>query len=234
MPFLNQPEVINDFAFRSIHVEAVIGKQIVETYYSNKPAKSYYLGCSTGGRQAMQTAHLYPDDFDGFVAGAPAVDWNVLIGSGGIGAKDVDAPFARPANGFITADLWPIITNEIMKQCDALDGLVDRIISEPDDCKFDPKPLLCKNGTTSGCLNEKQIDALQRIYSPMTEPDGKLLAPRFDPGAEDNSGWELEFSGTFNPFVIVSFLLPRLIQGLIHLPLGLVQICSIQRFQPFF
>lgn len=74
--FLNHPEVINDFAYRSIHVEAVIGKQLVEAYYKRKPANSYYLGCSTGGRQAVQTASLYPHDFDGIIGGSPAVDWS--------------------------------------------------------------------------------------------------------------------------------------------------------------
>ena len=201
---MNHPEVIIDFAHRSIHVEAVIGKEIVEAYYHSKPAKSYYLGCSTGGRQAMQTALMYPDDFDGFVAGAPAVDWNVLVGAVGLGSKFVDAPFARPMHGFITAGLWSIISNEIMKQCDALDGLVDRIISVPDNCKFDPAPLLCKNGATSGCLNKAQLEALYKIYSPMYEPDGELLFPRFDPGAEDNGEWVLWFSGNMTIYTNVS------------------------------
>jgi hypothetical protein len=203
---LNHPEVINDFAYRSIHVEAVIGKKIVEAYYHSKPAKSYYLGCSTGGRQAMQTALMYPDDFDGFLAGAPAVHWHGLEGGGGIAAKFVDAPFARPENGFITADLWNIIANETMKQCDALDGLVDRTISVPDNCKFDPAPLLCKNGTTSGCLNKAQLEAAYKIYSPILEPNGELLFPRFDPGAEDNGEWVIWYSGNMNIYINVSSL----------------------------
>jgi hypothetical protein len=49
--FLNNPEVINDFAFRAVHVGAEIGKQIVEKYYNRAPTKSYFLGCSSGGRQ---------------------------------------------------------------------------------------------------------------------------------------------------------------------------------------
>jgi pimeloyl-ACP methyl ester carboxylesterase len=201
---LNHPEVIIDFAHRSIHVEAVIGKQIAEAYYHSKPAKSYYLGCSTGGRQAMQTALMYPDDFDGFVAGAPAVNWNVLLGAFGLGAKFVDAPFARSTHGFITEDLWPIVSNEIMKQCDALDGLVDRIISVPNNCKFDPAPLLCTNGATSGCLNKAQLEALYKIYSPMYEPDGKFLFPRFDPGAEDNGAWANLYDGNIIIYTNVS------------------------------
>ena len=97
LPFFNHPEVINDFAYRAIHVEAIIGKVIVEAFYSNTPSKSYFLGCSTGGRQALQSALLYPDDFDGIVGGAPAVDWNHLVGWLGllgnfIGATDPELP----------------------------------------------------------------------------------------------------------------------------------------------
>ncbi|TDL20283.1 tannase-domain-containing protein [Rickenella mellea] len=70
--FLNEPEVIKDFAFRAIHVQAVIGKQIVKAYYGRNHGKSYYLRCSTGGRQGTRAALSFPDDFDGVVAGAPS------------------------------------------------------------------------------------------------------------------------------------------------------------------
>ncbi|KAJ7857312.1 tannase and feruloyl esterase [Mycena olivaceomarginata] len=62
--FLGHPEVLNDFAFRAIHVEAVVGKQIVEAYYGRPHSKSYYMGCSTGGRQGTQAALKFPADFD--------------------------------------------------------------------------------------------------------------------------------------------------------------------------
>jgi hypothetical protein len=74
--FLNHPEVINDFAFQAIHVGAVIGKQIVQTYYAGAAAKSYFLGCSTGGRQGTQAALKFPDDFDGILGGAPETNFN--------------------------------------------------------------------------------------------------------------------------------------------------------------
>jgi hypothetical protein len=72
--FLNHPEVINDFGYRSIHVDAVVGKDIVKQYYGRKSTRNYYHGCSTGGRQGFQNAHLYPDDFDGIVTGSPGIN----------------------------------------------------------------------------------------------------------------------------------------------------------------
>jgi feruloyl esterase len=90
-----------------------------------------------------------------------------------------------------------------MKQCDALDGLVDRIISEPDYCNFDPLPLLCANGTTTGCLNQAQIEALYDIYTPMFDSKGRFLFPRVDPGSEDNGGWAAVLAGQINIYTDV-------------------------------
>jgi len=79
-PLLNHPEVINDFSFRAVHVEAVLGKEIVNAYYGKPHSKSYYLGCSTGGRQAMQSALKFPDDFDGILGGSLLLTLTTLTG----------------------------------------------------------------------------------------------------------------------------------------------------------
>ena len=71
-PFYNNPDVVADFAWRSLHTGVVVGKQLVETFYGAPHNKSYYLGCSTGGRQGFKAVQDFPDDFDGVVAGAPA------------------------------------------------------------------------------------------------------------------------------------------------------------------
>ncbi|KAJ7087920.1 tannase and feruloyl esterase [Mycena belliarum] len=207
-PFLNHPEVINDFAFRAIHVEAVIGKQLVEAYYGVPAAKSYYLGCSTGGRQGTQAALKFPDDFDGIVAGAPAADFNHLIGWSGMLSHFVGAtapPDAAPASDtspkFIPAELYPMISAEILRQCDALDGLVDGIISDPDDCDFNPQALLCPANKSDDCLTAVQVQTLKNIYSPLTGKDGEVIYPRYSPGAEgDPMAPNFIFGSTFFPF----------------------------------
>ncbi|KAJ7689575.1 tannase and feruloyl esterase [Mycena rosella] len=190
VPFLNHPEVINDFAWRAVHVEAVVGKQIVQAYYGTPAAKSYWLGCSTGGRQGTQAALKFPADFDGILAGAPATDWNHLIGWLGMnslhvgGAAPADAPVNDTSPKFIPETLWPVVSAEILRQCDALDGVVDGIITEPDTCDFRPEPLACKGKQTANCLTPPQIQALRNIYSPLLDVHGKLLYPRYSPGAE--------------------------------------------------
>ena len=83
-PFLNQPEVLVDYSYRGAHATAVVGQQLVKAYYNNVPSKSYYLGCSAGGRQGVQFALKYPDFFDGILAGSPAIDWNHFYGWSGM------------------------------------------------------------------------------------------------------------------------------------------------------
>ena len=69
--FYRNPDVVHDFVDRSLHTGVVVGKEITKQYYGKPHNKSYYLGCSTGGRQGFKAVQSYPDDFDGVVAGAP-------------------------------------------------------------------------------------------------------------------------------------------------------------------
>ncbi|KAJ7662861.1 tannase and feruloyl esterase-domain-containing protein, partial [Mycena rosella] len=203
LPFL---EVINDFAFRAVHVEAVIGKQIVQVYYETPAAKSYYLGCSTGGRQGTQAALKFPGDFDGILAGAPATDFNHLTGWSGllthfVGATDPSMTAVDTSPKFIPPPLWTVVSTEILRQCDALDGLVDGIITEPDDCDFRPDTLACRGNQTDNCLTPPQVEALKNIYSPILGLQGQLIYPRYSPGAEaDPIATALIFGGAFFPF----------------------------------
>ncbi|KAF7289863.1 Carboxylic ester hydrolase [Mycena indigotica] len=200
--FLNNPEVINDFAFRSVHVEAMIGKLLVEAYYQQTHTTSYYLGCSTGGRQGMQAALRYPDDFDGIIAGAPATDWNHLLYWAGATAQAIGAPTPWSSPSYIPPRKWrSLIAKEILRQCDALDGIADGIISEPDDCDFDPQVLLCSHSAGANlerCLTEPQVAALRKIYSPL-KVNGERVYPRFDPGAESTPLGLTVFTGVFPP-----------------------------------
>ncbi|KAJ7112031.1 tannase and feruloyl esterase [Mycena crocata] len=199
--FLNHPEVINDFAFRAIHVEAVIGKQIVRAYYGKPAAKSYFLGCSTGGRQATQAALKFPDDFDGIVGGAPVTNFLPTIGWEGMISRYFGAPSSPPEASpkFISEELWGMVAQEVLRQCDDLDGVVDGIITEPDACDFRPEALQCKGDLATDCLTPTQIEALHNLYSPLYGLQGQFLYPRYSPGAEaDRLGSAL--SPGFFPF----------------------------------
>ncbi|KAF7344078.1 Carboxylic ester hydrolase [Mycena venus] len=199
--FLNNPDSAIDFASRAVHIEAVVGKQLVEAYYARPPAYSYFSGCSTGGRQATQAALKHPDDFDGILAGAPAIDFNHLIFWSGILTRHIGAPDPTSPS-FIPLASWKLIGDEVLRQCDALDGIKDGIITEPDACDFRPESLLCSTDTPSKnkfCLTLPQVEALLKIYSPLYGTAGELLYPRFDPGAEKSPLLPYLFGGQFFP-----------------------------------
>ncbi|KAJ7641301.1 tannase and feruloyl esterase [Roridomyces roridus] len=196
LPFFNNPEVLTDFSHRSIHVQSLIGKQIVQAYYGRPHSKSYYLGCSTGGRQGTQSALKYPDEFDGVIAGAPAIDFTHLIHWTGMLSRYIGAPDASSSPAFIPLDLWQLIAAELLRQCDALDGVLDGIIADPDACDFRPEALLC-DGKKEPCLTQAQVGALRKIYSPLYGPEGEMWYPRFSPGSEKSPLLSFALSGQF-------------------------------------
>ncbi|RFM33577.1 tannase/feruloyl esterase family alpha/beta hydrolase [Chitinophaga silvisoli] len=69
---IHQPDRWADFGYRATHLMTVLGKQIVTAYYGKAPHHSYFVGCSTGGQQALMEAQRFPDDYNGIIAGAPA------------------------------------------------------------------------------------------------------------------------------------------------------------------
>jgi feruloyl esterase len=122
-PFLNALGVIEDFAYRSVHTGAVVGKEITRMFYGQNYTKSYFLGCSTGGRQGFKAAQMFPNDFDGIVAGAPAIDF-VALTSQRLWLQVITG-FDNTSSAFVPQNLWSVVHAEIMKQCDGLDGAVD-------------------------------------------------------------------------------------------------------------
>lgn len=183
--FFSNPEILADFARRSIHVSTVAGKKIAESFYKRKPRHAYYLGCSTGGRQGIYSAVHFPDDFDGILAGSPAINFNMLIGWTGMVTRHLGAPYAEKSPSFIPSALWNVINAEVLRQCDGLDGVQDGIITEPDACEFRPEELLCaESHSLSDCLTLKQVEMLRKIYEPLYGPNGEFLISGFTPGAE--------------------------------------------------
>lgn len=182
-PFLNAPEVVEDFAYRSVHTGVVIGKQLTEQFYASPINHSYYLGCSTGGRQGMKSAQQFPEDFDGIVAGAPAFDFNHLIDwSGWLSSV---AGYDNTSDSFITKSHWDLIDAEVFRQCDPLDGANDGIIEDPDLCRPKLESLICGPNTTntSTCLNSGQYARAVKALEPLYNASGTLIYPRLQPGA---------------------------------------------------
>ena len=162
-----------DFGYLSVHETAVLAKQMIAAYYGAAPKYSYWVGCSTGGRQGLQEAQRYPEDFDGLVVGAPGV---YLTGNV---TRRLWIAQAQTGDGVITADKLPILTKAIYEKCDALDGLKDGLIDDPRNCPFDPARDL-----PPGAFTTAQIEALKKIYGGPRDSKGNQLVPGELPGSE--------------------------------------------------
>ncbi|KAH7147565.1 Tannase/feruloyl esterase [Fusarium sp. MPI-SDFR-AT-0072] len=183
--FLNQPEVINDFGHRGIHVEAKVAKQIAEQYYGRKALKSYYQGCSTGGRQGLQNAQLYPDDFDGILAGAPGIDWLHIVTSKGILARRIGWPDLT-SDVYVRPEQWKAIVAKQIELLDPLDGVEDGIIDNPAAHALDPAIMACGTGllNSSLCLKPQQVASVRAAYEPLADSEGNIVYPGFALGAD--------------------------------------------------
>src|SRR6187399_972907 len=136
---LGHPEKLIDFGYRAVHETAVQSKAIVRAFYGRDPERSYFDGCSDGGREALMEAQRFPEDFHGILAGAPANNWSHLFTAF---VWNERALLATPESAIPPAKL-PVIQRAVMAACDRLDGVVDGLIENPRACRFDPAVLVC-------------------------------------------------------------------------------------------
>lgn len=183
--FLNHPEVITDFGYRSLHIEALVGKAVTQAYYGKKAKYNYYNGCSTGGRQGFGNAPNYPDDFDGMLLGSPGIDWLHIVSSKGILAHRIGWPNLN-SSAYVRPEQWPAIVAAIVAFLDPMDGVTDGIIDEPTRLRFDPAILGCGLGVlnASMCLTPPQIQSVRSAYEPIADTAGVIVYPSFELGSD--------------------------------------------------
>nr|UBX54516.1 feruloyl esterase [Aspergillus sp.] len=174
-------EVTVDFAWRALRASVIIGKNLLGSFYGKPHTKAYYMGCSLGGRQGIDAADRFPDDFDGILAGAPAVDFNNLT-SWRASFFPITGTPGSPQ--FLTKEQWTLVHREVLRQCDGIDGVEDGIISDPMLCDFHADSLRCVAGLSDGCLSAAQVETVRRVFSPLLDEDGQLVYPAMQPGSE--------------------------------------------------
>jgi feruloyl esterase len=181
---LGHPEKLIDFAWRSEHEMTLKSKAVIKTFYGDPPKLSYWVGCSSGGKQALKEAQNFPDDYDGIVAGAPVLNWTHRS----IEALWIALATLKEPASYIPSEKYPLIHRAAIAACDERDGLKDGLISDPQTCRFDPAVLECKSGDSPECLTHPQVEAVRKIYAPAVNPrTNEQLSPGFEPGSE--LGW---------------------------------------------
>jgi feruloyl esterase len=175
---LGHPEKAIDFSYRAVHEMTIAAKGVIEANYGRRPTKSYFNGCSTGGRQALTEVQRFPADYDGIIAGAPANYTTHLQGA----QVWTTTLVTRDPGSMIPAAKYALLHEAALKACDAKDGVKDGVIENPLKCAFDPRVLLCKGAESASCLTAAQVEAARLTYQ---GPRG--LFPGLEPGSE--TGW---------------------------------------------
>lgn len=184
--FMRDQQAYLDFAYQANAQVAGVAKQIIEHYYAKPASYSYFVGCSTGGREGMILSQRYPMAFDGIVAGDPAMRTgrsNLAIGKWIPVAYNQAAPrdeAGKPQiKKFLTDSDRKLFMDSLMKRCDARDGVADGMIFDPLHCDFDPVVLACKAGQSQGCIAPEKVAAIKKAFAGPKNSYGTEVYPGF-------------------------------------------------------
>jgi feruloyl esterase len=166
-----------DYDQRAVTATAKVTKEVIKAFYGTDPRKSYFAGCSTGGRQANMEAWKYAADFDGIISGCPTLDasgnevywaWILRANTG---------PGGEPILAFSKV---PMIAQAVQAACSGEDGLVD----DPNTCGFRPESLLCRGGDGPDCLTADEVGVLRKWYDGPRNSRGERIQPGVPLGSE--------------------------------------------------
>jgi Tannase and feruloyl esterase len=184
--FMRDQQAYLDFAFLANAEVAGVAKQIIARYYVKPAAYSYFVGCSTGGREGMILSQRYPTVFNGIVSGDPAMrtglsnlaiaQWIPVVYNQ---ASPKDASGKPQIDKFLTENDRKLFMDALMKQCDAKDGLADGMISDPISCDFDPAVLACKPSQNDSCIAPEKVAAIKKAFAGPKNAYGTQIYPGF-------------------------------------------------------
>lgn len=215
--FATDPLAKIDHAYNAFDKTAVNAKALINARYGRGPDKSYFVGCSGGGRQGMMFTQRFPSYFDGVIVHAPAM----RVSSGAtVAAMWNNQQFTNiaPIEGgspilskaYTAADM-ALVSGAILAQCDALDGATDGMVGNWKACNFNPAVLQCPGAKDATCLSAAQVTGLQRLFDgPRNTANVKLYAGQVADPAVDQPGWRawtLGSSPTATPSSLYNLLM---------------------------
>lgn len=212
-----------DYGYRAIELVTIVAKALINDYYGSPPEKSFFVGCSNGGRSAFEAAVRFSSEFDGILAGAPAIAIANQIMQAADDAK-ILASFSwwpgLPGKAFSRNEMR-MVAQTVRTQCDELDGVADNYVADWKRCQevFNPEVMLCTDWQISPvCLDSSKLTALKKMIAGVKTSAGTpVYAPfAWDPGLGTTdlfsswSTWRLRsFSGFlagWYPYPIMSWL----------------------------
>jgi feruloyl esterase len=189
-----------DFGYRSVHLTANAAKAVVAAYYERPAARSYFEGCSTGGREGLIEAQRFPNDFDGIVAGAPVFKYQELNAGHTwllqrVFRNERAGNLAFDADGDGTPESLrklELLADAVLARCDSNDGIKDGVVDEPLMCDFEPRRdlagMLCANDVNAdACFTTAQLQTIEDFYRGPYDSRGLVVLKGRALGAE--RGW---------------------------------------------
>jgi feruloyl esterase len=170
-PGVADDDAVTDFFHRAVHTVAMQSRQFVQGWYAGALARSYYVGCSDGGREGMVEVTRYPTDFDGYLVGDPYFDVPGQILAGRAARVLLDAPDA-----FVPPPMMSLVDQAVYESCDETDGVKDGLIQNPGKCSFDPRILQCGPGRAANCLTESQVKTVLAWFSAAKDEQGRVVS----------------------------------------------------------
>jgi feruloyl esterase len=185
------PQARRDQGYRSYDQVTQAGKALVRAHYGRAPARSYFVGCSEGGRQGMMLAQRFPEHFDGILACAPGFklpkaavighSWDVQSLAEVSKVTGIYDRQGQPLlNKTFTDEDLDLASQAIVSACDALDGLADGVIDNFSGCSTamvmeKVTAVTCKGPKRATCLLPSQATALQKLYTGARDANGNVL-----------------------------------------------------------
>src|SRR5688572_23448010 len=181
--FFRDQQASLNFLYQAVAEVTVVAKAVIARHYGKPQAHAYFVGCSTGGREAMLMSQRFPNYFDGIIAAAPATRTsfsnlglrhataalNAVAPRDAQGNPQTRAAFSEAARG--------LLLDGIRAACDGLDGHRDGLIFAPHRCRFDPGTLACKDGKKNGCLSAGQVNAVRVVMQGPRSRAGRQAYP---------------------------------------------------------
>ncbi len=171
-----------NYAYLAVHKVTMSAKAVTTAYYGSAPRRSYFVGESSGGGQAVIEAERFPNDFDGIVAQQPTLN---TAGFAVLAWNWADDWFFNGQDPVFSITDVQNIHSAVEAACDALDGTTDGIIDDPEKCHFDVGKLQCGTSTNSSwCLSARQVVSLRNIYQGAHTSTGTAIFPGQEYGSE--------------------------------------------------
>ena len=218
-----EPQARLDYGYQAPQKLTPMAKALIEAAYGRGPDRSYFGGCSNGGRHTMVAMTRLADEYDGFLAGDPGFNlpkaaiaqvWGAQKYAlrATPGATTSAPPFL---GGFPVPDLGTAFTVDerrrvsdgILAKCDALDGASDGIVADVDGCQTafslsDDVPT-CNGERDGTCLSAEQKSMVADIFAGAKTSSGEAIYSTFpfDPGIKNSdwASWEFVLGQLLDP-----------------------------------